>query len=441
MKKFLSLMLLACMLLSATALADFGYVVQDEQPPMLVSVTNAEGKVVAAYLYSAKGELIAELEADGNVILTDVHFRAEAQEDVSARLTASYEGVMDKVHHSDVACALHEHDVKVDINQVLGAIDQDDLDAHDLIMYELYDVCFTENVEMLLVDDAAVSVTFELAAHQPMPLIVLFTANGADWTVMPFTVNGKQFTVSLPASGTLALLADGHQVMGIGEEVDPVFTTDEADEETSGNFTPSVSGKPAPELEIITGEDGEEYVGEIKDNEGTESILVPNRNYVVVTAPIEKACNIDIQTYEHLSWAYGTVLNAADVSELPADCHEGTIAEHLAQRLEELQLPLTAKDLVVKDLFEITAYGDYVHYLYNENYYLEVTFKTDLDADKAVIVLHSADSVHWHLHPVEECIVHEDGRITLKLYDMGTVAILVETDAVIDVQDAVLSPN
>ena len=436
MKKSLSLMLLVCMLLSATALADFGSVVQDEQPPVLATVTNDEGKIIVTSVYDAKGEIVAEIE-DGHVVLTDVHFRATTEQaDVAARLTAAYEGVMENVHLSDVACKLHEHEhvIKIDINQALGTVTLEDVDAFDLIMCELYDVSFSEDVEMLLVDDATAAVTFKMLEGQPMPLVVLFSANGNDWDVLPFTVTGKQFTVNLPASGILALLADGYQVMGIGEDVDPVFNNE-------GDFTPSVSGKPAPELEVTEGEDGEEYVGSVKDNAGTESVLIPNRNYIVVTAPVEKACNNDIQTYEHLTWAYDTILNAADVSLLPADCHEGTIAEHLAQRLEELQLSLTADQLIVRDLFEISAYGEYLEYLHNENYYVEVTFKTDLNPDKTVIVLHSADSVNWHVHPIEESIVHENGYITLKLYEMGTVAILVEADDVINMQDAVMSPN
>jgi hypothetical protein len=130
------------------------------------------------------------------------------------------------------------------------------------------------------------------------------------------------------------------------------------------------------------------------------------------------------------------------VCQLPADCHEGIIDEDLTARLKEMQLDLTCEELVVKDLFEVSAYGDYLHHLYNEDYYLEVTLKTDLDPSKAVIVIHSYDSVNWHLHSIEESMVHEDGSITLHLYDLGTVAILVEADDdVVSLQDAVLSPN
>lgn len=446
MKKFLSLMLLACMLLSATALADFSKIVQDELPPELVAVRDEATNEIILTVYNAEGEVIATVNHEGDIILTDVHFRAEAVlEDIVIRLTSAYEGVMEDVHHSDVTCELHEHNVKVDINQVLGAIDHEDLDAHDLIMYELYDVKFSEDVEALLVDGAYIPLTFRVAEGQPLPLIVLESGDGENWTVVPFAVVGeREFTVNMPSSATLALLCDGVQVMGIGQEKEWKYVVpgDTITDTEGGNFTPSVSGKPSPEVVTTVTEDGEVHVGTIYSDDGTQAIPVPDRNYILVTAPIEKEYNIDIQTYEHLEWAYKTILNAEHVCQLPSDSHEGTIAEDLTARLEEMQLDLTCEELVVKDLFEVSAYGDYLHYLYNEDCYLEVTFKTDLDPSKAVIVIHSYDSVNWHLHSIEESLVHEDGSITMKLYDLGTVAILVEADdAVVSLQDAVLSPN
>lgn len=444
MKKLLSLVLLACMMLSATALGA-GVPVQDQMPPELISVKNLLDADIAAKVCNAQGEVIAEITENGDVILTDVSGRGDAEhEDIVTRLTEAYQNVMEDVHHSDVVCRLHEHDIKVDIDAVLGTLDPE-LDAHDLVMYELYDVKFNEVIEALLVDDAYVTVAFELAEYQPLPLIVLETANGKDWTVVPYTVVGeKQIAVNLYASSTVALLCDGRIVLHIGEEpTEETSVTDGNDTESeSGNFTPSVAGKPAPELEIIPGEDGEEYVGVIGNTVDETKVLVPNRNYIVVTAPAESDYNHDIQTHEHLDWAYNTILEAEHVCDLPSDSHEGTIAEDLTARIEELGLELTCEELVVKELFEVSAYGDYLHYLYDENYYIDLTFLTDLDADKTVIVLHSPDSVHWHLHPIEESIVHENGKITLRMFDMGTVAILVEAaDYVQTLEAPVQSPN
>lgn len=444
MKKFLSLVLIACMMLSAAAFAEGNTVVQDKQPPVIVTELNAANEIVEAYICNAQGDVIAEI-VDGNVVLTDVYYRSTVEnEAIKVRLTSAYEGVMEDVHHSDVNCELHEHSVKVDINTVLGSLGQE-LDAHDLVMYELFDVCFGEAAEALLVDDNYAQVTLELAAYQPMPLIVLFSADGVNWTVIPYTSSGaQQITVNLSASGTVALLCDGHVVMGIGEDPEPIVIPGDgtAEEGESGNFTPSVSGKPAPAVEVITDTDGEEYVGVIGNDNDETKTLVPDKNYVIVTAPAERTYNYDIQTHEHLEWAYDSILLAENVGDLPSDSHEGSIAADLNATLQEMGLDLTYEQLIVKDLFEVTAYGDYLHYLYDDAYYLEMTFSTDLDPDKAVVVIHSADSVHWHIHPIEEAVVHADGKITLRLYDLGTIALLVEADdALQNVENAVQSPN
>jgi len=429
MKKLFSLIMIVCMMAGAVALGEEGFAVQNEQPPALVTQVNAEGAIVAGVVYNAQGEAVAEIIDDGSIVLTDVHYRTSVTDvEIANRLTSAYEGVMEDVHHSDVECELHDHDVRVDINAVLSSLNHE-MNAHDLIMYELFDIDFDEEIDALLVEGGYVELALEIDAHQPLPLVVLYSNDGIDWTVIPYTAIGeRQMSVHLAASGTLALLCDGNEIMGIGEENDASVSMGHAayEEIESSNFTPSVAGKLSPDIIVRTSAEGEPIVAVIRNTQGDVEIGVPDRNYVWVTATAERDYNFDIQTHEHLEWAYDSILMAEDVGELPADNHEGVIAADLDAVLMEMGLDLTHDQLVVKDLFEVTAYGDYVHYLYNEDYYIEVTFSTDLDPQKPAIVIHSPDSVHWHIHPIEESEVHEDGTITLRMYDLGTVAILVE---------------
>lgn len=428
MKKLISLVLIACMMLAATAWGENAFVVQNEQPPQLVSKLNAENKEIVGTVYNTQGEVVAEIAADGTVVLTDVHHRSTVENVIIVnRLTAAYESVMEDVHHSDVTCELHAHDIKVDIDMVLASLNHE-MDAHDLVMFEMFDVDFTD-AEQLIPEGGYVELTLEIDAYQPMPLIVMYSANGTDWTVIPYTKAGeKQITVQLSASGSVALLCDGTEVMGIGKEVEIPGVPGDANYEEieNGNFTPSVTGKLSPDLVVKDEENGDSYVGVILDGEGNEVAKVPNRNYIWVTATAERDYNHDVQTHEHLEWAFDGIKMAADVGELPADNHEGTIAADLDEILKAMGLELTHDQLVVKDLFEVTAYGDYVHYLYDEEHSLEVTFTTDLDPEKPAVVIHSPDSVHWHIHPIKEAEIHADGTITLRMYDLGAVAILVE---------------
>lgn len=453
MRKLISMVMVLCMLMSIAAFAEQSLVLQDELPPVVVTAANAMGEIIAARVCDKDGNTIAEVKDDGTLILTDVHQREEAaNEIVVVRLCDAYDGVMSDVHHSDVECLLHEHDVKVDINDVLASIDKE-ITAYDLVMYEMYDVMTSDEIAALLVDGNYLEVTFELVETEPLPLITMFSPDGLNWKVIPtYPAGANRFTVRLTELGTMALLSDGRETMGIGKEYQRVEIevpgTEGGEYVEIPNFTPSVSGKPAPEMGVFPGEDGENYVGYIRNNNSDEEVAIPDKNYIVVTPVSERDYIFDIQTHEHLEWGYSNILNVENVGELVAehkdetvtcDAHE-SVAVLIDEVLAQKGLDLTCEQLVIKDLFEITAYGEYLEYMYDEDHYLEFTFDANLDPNKALVVIHSADSEHWHVHTIEEENMNADGTVTLKMYDLGAVAFLVEKEVKVNEETAVQSP-
>ncbi len=453
MKKLAALVMVVCMMFGTVVLgnAEERVLLQDRQAPKIVTTTNEANETIVANICDAQGNVIAQVKDDGSVMLTDVNQRKKLENEVVVkRLTDTYLGVMDGVHHSDVTCRLHEHEVKVDINAVLASLNHE-MNAHDLVMYELFDIMIADDVAAELVDGNYLELTLEVAEGQGIPLIIIFSADGVEWQVIPHEDAGdnSQFVLKLTESGAVALLCDGTEMMGIGEDVEEVITEVPGDEIVTevpgGNFTPSASGKPAPTVVTVTTTEGEVYVGYIYSSVDEDvKIPVPNKNYVITTAVSERGYTMDIQTYEHLEWAYDSILEAADVGDLPADNHEGTIASDIDAVLAGMNLDLTHDDLVVKDLFEVTAYGDYVHYLYDDNYYLQITFDAKMNPGQHLVVIHSPDSEHWHIHDPNEVEVNADGTVTLNMYDLGAVAFLVEaTDDAADLntQGAVQSPN
>lgn len=455
MKKILTLVLAVCLLMSAAALAEESPFLQNEMPPELVTTPNSLGEMIGARLCDAQGSVLLEVKDDGSLILTDVHQREAAEnETVADRLTNAYNDVMDDVHHADVECDLHDHDAKVDVDAILASIDPS-MDSHDLVMFEFFDVMTSGEIAALLTDGSYLELTFELEEGQSLPLITMFTNDGVDWHVIPTTpVSERRFTVRLSEPGTLALLNDGRESMGVGQDGRHVITVipgEEGDEIIeSRNFTPSVSGKSAPQIVTIPGTEDEIYVGYIRNRAGDMEIPVPDKNYIIITAVSERNYTGDIQTHEHLEWAYDDILEVEDVGDLFTehdlsvvipDHEHGTIAGLLDEELARRGLDLTHDRLVVKDLFEVSAYGDYLHPLYDEENYLEVTFEANLDPDKPLVVIHSMDSVHWHVHPAEDAVIHSDGTVTLRMYDLGVVAFLVESEEEVDAETAVQSPN
>lgn len=445
MKRFFVLLLVVCMLMSSAALADESKVLQDEQPPMVVTTVNEAGETVVATICDADGNVICEVLDDGSLVMTDVHFREKTDNVVIMnRLSSAYEGVMKDVNYSDVDCELHEDDVKEDINNSLTGLEQ--MDAYYLVMYELFDVMASDEVAANLVDGNYLELTLEVMEEQSLPLVTIFTHDGVEWKIIPTeSVGENRFTVSLTELGTIALLNDGKESMGIGQDVEPVVIeipgTPGTPGDDDGNFTPSVSGKPAPSIVPVEGSDGEQYVGYIRNRNGDVEIGIPDENYIIVTSVAERDYIADILTHEHLEWGYESILNVENVGDLVSDSDDGTIEAELDATLAELGLDMTHEQLVVKDLFEVTAYGDYLEYLYNEDYYVEVTFDANIDPDKALVVIHSEDSVHWHVHPIEEFAVSEAGTVTLKMYDLGAVAFLVEAEEEVNAETAVQSPN
>jgi len=443
MKKLLALMLMVCMMmLSTSAMAEA--VLQDEQPPKLIAEMSENGEVYAVIL-GADGNAVAQVLDAGLVPMEDVHNRFDAADEaVKARLSAAYLGVMDNVHHGDVECKLHEHDVKVDVDTVLASMGLD-IDAYDLVMYELFDVSFAAEVADKIAEGGSVELKLEANQKVGAPLIVLFTADGANWQVLPTAGADNAFTVRVPSAGTMALLCDGKQYMYIGEPTEHELEVDPGDRDTESDpssiiFTPSVGGKPSPDLIPTQDENNEEVVGFICDDLGNVKIGIPNHNYVLITAVSGRDDVLDIQTHEHLEWGYDGILNAADVGALMSDSFDGTIADALNAALQSNGSGLTHDQLVVKDLFEVTAYGDYLPYLYNEDYYVELTFDAGLAPDETLVVIHSQDSEHWHIHDSANVIRNQNGTVTLKLYDLGAVAFLVEAEYSVDAEGAVQAP-
>jgi len=459
MKKFFLLVLAVCMLMSAVSFAEQNAVLQDEQPPMIVTTENEAGETVVALVRDAQGNVASEILDDGSIELTDVHFRSEAANDVIIkRLTDAYEGVMRGVHYGDVDCQLHDHEVSTDINELLATIDTD-LDAHDLVMTELFDIAWSENVSAMLTEGNYVEITFAANA----PLVAIYTVDGIEWSIIPTIAAPEGFTVQLTENGTMALLADGRAVIALGESrtvsSEEKEETGDDDQETDDMinvpvdfesvFTPSATGKPAPDMIIFDNDEGESFIGFVSsDSTSTDdstsdsetNVAVPNRNYVIVTPVVERDYVADVMTHEHLEWSYDSILNTSNVGELYAG-ENGTIASQLDAALAQLESGLTCDQLAVKDLFEVSAYGDYLQMLYDETSCLNVTFDANLDPEKTLVVITSSDSVHWNVCPVEDVTLNADGTVSIRLYDLGTVAFLVETEADVAEEAPVQSPE
>lgn len=204
------------------------------------------------------------------------------------------------------------------------------------------------------------------------------TTDGATWTACEITVNGDGTVTVKTVPGVLVFAS----VPAPAEEVPAI---DEIVE--NSNFTSSIAAKPAPGVAGASIDDGN---GNIVKNPivGTELVITPvsARQFVK-----------DIAIYDNLNGAFKAILQAASLADLG-------IAD--------------AQTMIVRDLFEVTLYGDS---LYAGSFKLKVVFEAD--APDAVAV-NGANG--WKVIPAENIVDNGDGTATITLSELGTVAFLVD---------------
>lgn len=398
MKKLLSLIMTLCMLLSVMPGAVLA------EGPQLVPQTIGADENVIVVVRDADGNVIAQFKDDGTLTLTSDPDAA------SGRLATAYADVLGELHPFNMDSAAAGRIIKSDIDVLLEGMG---INAYEMVLFALIDIQLPADVEALLTDGAYAEVILHVPGASAA-MVTLFTDNGSSWQTASTTSVDDGISVRLPASGTLALFANGSGEggIGIGEPLNRQPATE----------NPSVTGDVAPQIVPFV-VDGAEYAAALNNGEN-----VLNMNYVVVTGVADRHTALDLRTYVRLDRAYNAVTNAANVGDLPAADGQTLAA----------QLP--GDDLIVRDLFEVTAYGDCLDALAADDGSLEVTLNAALDPAKALTVIHSLDGITWNVLDAANVTVNDDGTVTLKLTELGVVAFLVEAEYNVDAQDAVMAP-
>lgn len=377
MKKLFALVLIVCML-SVAAFA--------EVTVSAANICDAAGNVVGA------AELAVE-DYTNRSNITDTG--------VADRLTKAFEWVKYDVQYNETLAA--------DIDSALAGKSME-LTSSDLIIVEMFDIALGEIAEG---NYAEITVTLE--EGKVMPQIVTFTADGITWEVVEYTTEGNTITFKANRSGAVAFLLDHKLVLTEGEVSEKLVATESTTIITAGaeTFTKSVYGKTAPSVTVIEG-----GIAVITDATGAE-IVVPNEaGHLVVTPVSERNEAADVRVRENLNWAYESILNAESVDAL--------VEEELG-------------DMIVRDLFDVSLYGEYKAVFAQEGATVEVTFDADIDSAKGFAVLCSHDFATWHTIAAENVSVNANGTVTVKLAEAGALAFAVEADDT--VEGGVVSPN
>nr|MBR4279999.1 hypothetical protein [Clostridia bacterium] len=415
MKKILSVVLALCMLLATAVSAMADKVYQDNAAPAVSSTSDAEGKETLAVIRDAQGQIIGAVPADGVLNVVCV---GERETVADAAVAAQLE--------TGLATMLKE----LDILYTPGMV------GTDLFYLEVP----AEYAEQFA-QGAAMEITFApIVMEEDGTVMVLTSADGVTWTQeddVTFPAAGL-VTVRVNASGLVAFVVKPETAFGQPEEV--ASTAEEAAEETNNNFTPSVGGKLAPEI-VPAADAGEEYAAVVVAPDTTPVAYVPYTPWLVLTALSERAFNPDVMTYEHLEWAYDAICKAEHVCDMKAEGEENlTLADVINKRFADAGRDLTAEDLVVSDLFEISVYGEYPQAVTGNK--LSITFDMNMAQDETLVVLCAYGIDAWHVVDAQDVVINADGSVTLNLQHLGVLSFLVENPNPVDANadDVVMAP-
>lgn len=232
-----------------------------------------------------------------------------------------------------------------------------------------------------------VEATFALLDGQEITAAFV-TVDGTSWTAADLTVNNDGTVTVKTVPGVLAFAsvpAPAPELPTLDEEIE------------NQNFTSSIAAKPAPSVSTVVIDDGNGNA--VKSPVvGTELVITPvsARQYVK-----------DINIYDSLNGSFKAILTAASLADLGI---------------------ANADTMVVRDLFEVTLYGDSLH---AGSFNLKVTFEAD--APSAVAVNGASG---WTMIDSQNIVDNGDGTVTVTLSELGTVAFFVDVVA----QNAVTSP-
>ena len=197
------------------------------------------------------------------------------------------------------------------------------------------------------------------------------------------------------------------------------------------NFTPSVTGKPAPLLVPFV-ENGQTYVARILNGALETISLIPSEGIKVTPlAEAQEEAKTDPQAYTLLRWTYDELCATEDVGafETLDKGVQTTVGAVINEQLIAKETELTYVDLTISDLFDLAMSDSYYQVLKSdEDNVVQLTFNTKLEPDDIVIVLFTTAEDVWNVVEAENVIINEDGTLTLRLDDVGAISFMVEGD-------------
>lgn len=382
--------------------------------------------------YAAEDRIgVTMREQDGLAFTLMENRQALVDDDLRTQMQKAYDSIHATLHFSELAAAGHENGIAQDIDQELAEMGLS-LTAYDYLIYDSFDLQLDAAYADKMSGGASLEVVFDLNLDREVKPLVLVSKDAESWKCVDnedVTLNGDQMTVRFDELGIVLVLID--VAHGAAD-----------DDASTGNFTPSVSGKAAPDL--ITPEGAAEgIIARIYDENDVLISEVPDEGWLVVTPVSRRNSAEDKEVRERLEWAYNQIQTTKRLGDLTSENGTG-IADGINAVLTESGFnDLTSDDMIVRDLFDASLYGDeYLRTLNDEGHYIELRFDLKMNANDPLVILITNDNKTWRVLDWSDYTVNADGSVTLYLDELGVIAVLVDSEEqTIEKENAAKSPK
>ena len=183
-------------------------------------------------------------------------------------------------------------------------------------------------------------------------------------------------------------------------------------------FTPSVEQKPAPTVETMTDESGNEAAAIIRDANGNEVHGVDAGDLIVTPFAALAQAAQDIS--EMLSNAFEQIQDSDSVADLVPDVD---LDEVLRQRGSTANVG----DLVVRDLFDVSVTGTAMEYLAQEGNNITLRFDLGIAPSASLLVFHNYEGSNWEVIDNDRVVINADGSVDVTFDSLSPVAFVVDS--------------
>ena len=162
-------------------------------------------------------------------------------------------------------------------------------------------------------------------------------------------------------------------------------------------FVPSITYKPNPEIVTGINDDGDEYIGVIRDDNG-EIISYVGHGCLKIT-PIANVWDEEIDVPK-------------EIEDLLLFCYEGLNDGSMTIPYEKHGADLDAANMVIRDLFDARwVCEEHRAMIEKEGYTFEITFDLGVVADAQIFVMtYDEDANEWS--PIVKTVNNGDGTVT-----------------------------